>query len=84
MNLQQAWEAAVGGENVRQVDLQPGAYIDYNFAGLRINFPNGSSSGYRTKPEDETVEWEIYKKPEGWASFVETPKPVKQGWNDYG
>lgn len=82
MNLAEAWEAAVGGENVRQVDLQPGAFIDYNFSGLRINFPNGSSSGYRTKPEDETAEWEIVKKVEGWGEY---PKPVKQeGWASYG
>lgn len=88
MNWREAMEQAVLGEKVRPVDLQPGAYLTHNFNGYQINFPNGSSSGYRNKAGDHEVEWEIYTPPQGWACFeaepVVKPEPVKQGWNDYG
>jgi hypothetical protein len=81
MKLAEIWPLVVDGERVRHADLQPGVYIDYNFSGLRINFPNGSSSGYATKAEDETVEWELVK--QGWGSY-EPPKPKVEGWASYG
>lgn len=84
MNYREALSEAVAGERVRAVDMPEGVYIDYQFNGWRINFPSGSSSGYSSKPHDETVEWEVYVKPEpkGWDMALvkppEPPEPVKR------
>lgn len=59
LTLDQALEAAVLGYNVRAVDMQPGSFINYNFAGFRINFDSGSSSGWRQRDHDATVEWRV-------------------------
>ncbi|QJD54482.1 hypothetical protein P9A30_gp40 [Sphingomonas phage Lucius] len=67
LTLDQALEATVLGYRVRADDMQPGAYIDYQFAGFRINFPGGSSSGWSSRPHDETVEWHV----------IDDPEPVK-------
>lgn len=67
LTLDQALEAAVLGYNVRAVDMQPGAFINYNFAGFRINFEGGSSSGWSRRSHDETVAWHV----------IDDPEPVK-------
>ena len=75
MNRREAFEAAVMGDKVRAADMPEGVYIDYNFNGWRINFHSGSSSGYTSREHDETVDWEVYVKPEpvGWdMSMVQT------------
>lgn len=72
MTLDEALEQAVLGEKVRAVDMPHGVYIDYHFAGFRINFPTGSSSGYMIKEHDERIKWEIYEPPVanvGWGSY---------------
>lgn len=55
----QAMSLAVTGYRVRAKDMAPGVYIDYQFAGWRINHPGGSSSGWSPRPHDDTVEWEV-------------------------
>lgn len=64
LTLAQALEAAVLGYRVRAVDMQDGSFINYNFAGFRINFEGGSSSGWSRRPHDETVAWHVIDEPE--------------------
>jgi hypothetical protein len=71
MTFDEALSAAILGDKVRPVDMQPGAFIDYQFNGWRINMPSGSSSGYTLKEHDKTVAWELYVKPE--PVFVPSP-----------
>lgn len=59
LTLDEALSATVLGYRVRADDMQPGAYIDYQFAGFRINFEGGSSSGWSRRPHDETVAWRV-------------------------
>lgn len=82
MNFDEALEAAIVGEKVRAVDMQPGAYVDYPtpFNGWRINFPSGSSSGYTFKDHDKGVDWEIYEPPVvAWPSLpdIKPREPFK-------
>ncbi len=57
MTLDEALSEAILGARVRCVTMQPGAYIDYNFNGWRINFEGGSSSGWTPRELDEQAEW---------------------------
>ena len=59
LTLDDALSLAVLGYKVRAVDMQPGSFIDYQFAGWRINFDSGSSSGWSKRPHDETVDWHV-------------------------
>lgn len=59
MTFDEALEQAVLGERVRAVNMMPGAYVNYNFDGWRINTPGGSSSGYTFRDIDKESEWEI-------------------------
>lgn len=59
LTLDDALSLAVLGYKVHAVDMQPGSFIDYNFAGWRINFDSGSSSGWSQRPHDATVEWRV-------------------------
>lgn len=70
----EALSLAVCGYRVRAKDMQEGAFVDYNFAGWRINFPGGSSSGWHARDIDYAAEWEVVEdaKPE--------PEPVVPKW----
>lgn len=57
MNFNEARSLAISGHRVRAIDMQPGAFVYYDFAGLRIDV-GGNSSGWSPKPHDEEVEWE--------------------------
>lgn len=59
MKYEDIWSHVVDGFKVRCERLQAGAYVDYQFNGLRINFPSGSSSGYTPREEDMAVEWSL-------------------------
>jgi hypothetical protein len=59
MTLDEAMSAAVDGARVRRLTMQPGAYVDYQFNGWRINFANGDGSGWRPTEVDEAAEWEV-------------------------
>lgn len=74
LTVDDALSLAVMGYRVRAKDMQPGAYIDYQFAGWRINFPGGSSSGWSRRSHDETVEWHVVDEPE-----PAKPEPSKWG-----
>ena len=74
LNVDDALSLAVIGYRVRAKDMQPGAYIDYQFAGWRIHFPGGSSSGWSRRSHDETVEWHVVDEPE-----PAKPEPSKWG-----
>lgn len=56
MNFAEARSLAIAGHRVRAIDMQPEAFVYYDFAGLRINI-NGNSSAWSPKPHDEEVEW---------------------------
>lgn len=56
-DLDRALSLAVCGYRVRAANMQPGAYVDYQFAGWRINFPGGSSSGWTPRDIDREAEW---------------------------
>lgn len=58
MTLDEALEAAVCGSRVRAANMQPGAYVDYQFNGWRINFAGGASSGWHPTDIDREAEWE--------------------------
>lgn len=68
----QALSLAVTGYRVRAKDMQPGAYVDYQFAGWRINFPGGSSSGWTARERDYAAECEVVD--------PDPPKPAKDAW----
>lgn len=68
----EALSLAVTGYRVRAKDMQPGAYVDYQFAGWRINFPGGSSSGWTARTRDYAAEWEVVED--------EPKKSVKDAW----
>jgi hypothetical protein len=59
VSLDDALSLAVIGYSVRAVDMQEGSFIDYQFAGFRINFPGGSSSGWRARDHDKDVDWHV-------------------------
>lgn len=76
-DLDRALSLAVTGYRVRATNMQPGAYVDYQFNGWRINFPGGSSSGWTPRDIDREAEWVEVP--------IEAPKPapaVKGGWDD--
>lgn len=56
-DLERALSLAVCGYRVRATNMQDGAYVDYQFAGWRINFPGGSSSGWSPRDIDREAEW---------------------------
>lgn len=58
MTLDEALEAAICGSRVRATNMQPGAYVDYQFNGWRINFAGGASSGWHPTDIDRKAEWE--------------------------
>jgi hypothetical protein len=76
MTYDEAYSEAIDGAWVRATDMNPGVYISYNFDGLRINHPGGSSSGWHARDIDRAAEWEICGPPE--APCPE-PKPDKWG-----
>lgn len=59
VSLDDALSLAVLGYSVRAVDMQDGSFIDYQFSGFRINFPGGSSSGWRARDHDKDVDWHV-------------------------
>lgn len=74
-DLDRALSLAVCGYRVRATNMQPGAYVDYQFNGWRVNFPGGSSSGWTPRDIDKAAEWVEVP--------IEAPKPepvVKGGW----
>lgn len=91
--LDEALSLAVCGYRVRATNMQEGAYIDYQFAGWRINFEGGSSSGWTPRDLDRASEWQVVEdepKPEPqpesakWgftpgAGKPATPEPSKWG-----
>lgn len=88
MKYDDAYAEAVTGAWITADHLQPGSYLSYAFAGLRINFGGGSSSGYSPRPEDREADWRICgpetSKPDVLAGFS-TPvikNPPKWGTAD--
>lgn len=59
MTYDEAFREAVCGAWVRPVDLQAGAWISYDFDGLRINFPGGSSSRWHASDSDMQAVWQL-------------------------
>lgn len=59
MKYREAFSEAVQGARVTAPTIQDGAYVDYQFAGLRIVYPSGSNSGFTPTEADEAAEWSI-------------------------
>ena len=74
MTLDEALEAAVLGERVTSDTLQPGAWIEYNFAGWRKEWPSGSGCDFRPDDRDRAAEWRIVGACEKCGSHI---KPVE-------
>lgn len=75
MTYDEAFDAAVLGDRVRADNMGEGVYVDYNFNGLRINFPGGSSSGWTARDIDEAANWSIVPlaseiKRDSWGRIV--------------
>ena len=54
-----ALSLAVLGYKVRAVDMAEGSFVDYNFAGWRINHAAGASSGWSQRSHDYAVDWHV-------------------------
>ncbi|QJD54425.1 hypothetical protein P9A28_gp39 [Sphingomonas phage Eidolon] len=54
-----ALSLAVIGYKVRAVDMAEGTFVDYNFAGWRINHAAGASSGWSARSIDYAAEWHV-------------------------
>jgi hypothetical protein len=54
-----ALSLAVIGYKVRAVDMAEGTFVDYNFAGWRINHAAGASSGWSARTIDYAADWHV-------------------------
>lgn len=54
-----ALSLAVLGYKVRAVDMGEGTFVDYNFAGWRINHASGASSGWSARSIDYAADWHV-------------------------
>lgn len=72
MIFRDAFSEAVQGARIAAPTIQPGAYVDYQFHGLRIVYPSGSSSGFTPSDADKAAEWAI-------VFPIEAPKRDKWG-----
>ncbi len=77
MTYDEAFRECIYGAWVRPVDLQEGAWISYNFDGLRINFPSGSSSGWHASEADMQAVWQLIGPPD--APITKSDKRDKWG-----
>lgn len=59
MTFDEAFSEAVQGARISSLTIQNGAYVDYQFNGLRIVFPSGSNSGFSPTDADRAAEWTI-------------------------
>lgn len=99
LTYDEAYEAAVCGYRVRCDRLQEGAYVDYQFNGLRINFAGGSSSGFTARDEDIGSPWSIVPlasevKRDSWgrpvdpsnkfAGQLKSPAELTSKWGKHG
>lgn len=75
MNYREAYAAAILGERVTCDRLGPGTFVDYRFAGLRINLKGGSHSGYTATAEDRAAEWRLFE-PDNVGKPWPKPEPV--------
>lgn len=75
MRFEQARSEAIDGAHVRATDWQPGKFVSYAFAGLRVNFVGGSSSGWTPQEADLAADWEIC----GPIDNTPTP-PLRDKW----
>lgn len=83
MTLDEATSEAVLGARVTSDSIQAGAYVYYNFNGLRIAFPCGSSSGWSPSDGQRAADWRFADAvPVGVAAaqVVARLDPNKGGW----
>lgn len=59
MKWEEARSEAYLGARISSPTIQTGAYVDYQFNGLRIVFPSGSHSGFRPTDADEAADWTV-------------------------
>lgn len=57
MTLDEALSEAVCGARVRCDLMQPGSWVDYNFAGWRREWPSGTGCDFRASDEEAKAEW---------------------------
>lgn len=59
MTYDEAVSEAVQGARITCDQIQSGAFVDYQFAGLRIVFPSGDHSGFHATDKQRAAEWSI-------------------------
>ncbi len=59
LTYQHAFAEAIQGARITSNTIQEGAFVDYQFDGLRIVYPSGSHSRFRSTPADEAALWSI-------------------------
>lgn len=59
MKYREAVSEAIQGARIVSPSIQAGAFVDYQFNGLRIVYEGGSSSGFRPTAADEMADWTI-------------------------
>ncbi len=70
MTFDEARSEAVAGARITSLSIQRGAYVDYHFNGLRVNYPSGSNSGFSPTDADFREDWSIVPdspKEGGWV-----------------
>lgn len=75
MRYEDIWPHVVDGYRVTCDRFGPGTFVDYQFAGLRINHAGGSSSGFTPRDEDIAAEWSLVPD-EPKPTPAAPPKPV--------
>lgn len=75
MTFDEAHSEAVLGARITSQSIQVGAFVDYQFNGLRIVFPSGSHSGFSPTEADRNADWNVV--PMGFERFA--PKRDKWG-----
>lgn len=88
LTLDDALSLTIIGYRVRAADMPEGTFIDYNFNGFRINHAAGASSGWTSRPHDETVNWHVlddehydaYKRVLAERDKVEPEPKPKDAW----
>lgn len=83
LTLDEALSEAVLGARITSDSIQQGAYVEYQFNGWRINFPAGSSCGWRPFDIHKAAEWRVVPieppppKPSKWGKFAPVANSVE-------
>lgn len=79
MNWNEAFSEAILGARITAPTIQTGAYVDYQFNGLRIVFPSGSNSGFSPTDADKAAEWTVDTMDPPMVPLQDRPQPANVG-----